>query len=318
MWKWHPGGGRSGLGMSPCSSVRARRACGLDAGVAASSACVYGCSGASYSASVGATSTMRPRYITATRSLMCRTTASPCATISSVSPRRSFSSSSRFTICACTDTSSAETGSSPRISRGSDASARAMPMRWRCPPLNSCGLRSICAGDSPTVRSSSATRSRRSDAGARRCSQIGSPTIRSTLMRGLSEANGSWNTTCISRRSRASAAGASSPMLRPSNSTSPALGSISRSSSRPSVDLPDPLSPTSASVSPGCTDSDTSSTARTTAARPNSPPPPPKCRLSPTASRIGRPNRAGVTPKPRKNGLCPNPPKARGLWKPLP
>ena len=37
------------------------------------------------------------------------------------------------------DTSSAETGSSSTISVGSSASARAMPMRCRCPPENSCG-----------------------------------------------------------------------------------------------------------------------------------------------------------------------------------
>jgi hypothetical protein len=37
------------------------------------------------------------------------------------------------------DTSSAETGSSQTISFGLSASARATPMRWRCPPENSCG-----------------------------------------------------------------------------------------------------------------------------------------------------------------------------------
>jgi hypothetical protein len=34
-----------------------------------------------------------------------------------------------------------ETGSSAMISLGSRASARAMPMRWRWPPENSCGKR---------------------------------------------------------------------------------------------------------------------------------------------------------------------------------
>ena len=41
--------------------------------------------------------------------------------------------------CAWIETSSAETGSSQTISFGSTASARAMPMRWRWPPENSCG-----------------------------------------------------------------------------------------------------------------------------------------------------------------------------------
>ncbi len=37
------------------------------------------------------------------------------------------------------DTSRALIGSSQTISSGSTASARAMPMRCRWPPLNSCG-----------------------------------------------------------------------------------------------------------------------------------------------------------------------------------
>ena len=42
--------------------------------------------------------------------------------------------------CACTETSSADTGSSQTIRPGSSASARAMTMRWRCPPENSWGV----------------------------------------------------------------------------------------------------------------------------------------------------------------------------------
>ncbi len=41
--------------------------------------------------------------------------------------------------CAWIETSSAETGSSATMNFGSTASARAMPMRWRWPPENSCG-----------------------------------------------------------------------------------------------------------------------------------------------------------------------------------
>ena len=58
---------------------------------------------------------------------------------SSVSPRLARSSSSRFTICACTETSSAEIGSSQTTNSGPGISARAMPMRWRWPPENSWG-----------------------------------------------------------------------------------------------------------------------------------------------------------------------------------
>ena len=43
---------------------------------------------------------------------------------------RCFISSSRLRICACTDTSSADTGSSQMISFGSVMTARAIEMRW--------------------------------------------------------------------------------------------------------------------------------------------------------------------------------------------
>ncbi|SKT92200.1 Protein of uncharacterised function (DUF1602) [Mycobacteroides abscessus subsp. abscessus] len=44
------------------------------------------------------------------------------------------SSANKSSTVACTDTSSAEVGSSAINSVGSSASARAMPTRWRCPP----------------------------------------------------------------------------------------------------------------------------------------------------------------------------------------
>ncbi len=52
-------------------------------------------------------------------------------------------------ICAWIETSSADTGSSSTMSRGSIASARATPMRWRWPPENSCGKRLTCSGERP-------------------------------------------------------------------------------------------------------------------------------------------------------------------------
>ena len=58
-------------------------------------------------------------------------------------------------ICAWIETSSADTGSSSTMSFGSTASARAMPMRWRWPPENSCGKRLTCSGARPTRSSSS-------------------------------------------------------------------------------------------------------------------------------------------------------------------
>ena len=55
------------------------------------------------------------------------------------SPSRACRSRSRLITCAWIETSSADTGSSQTMSRGSTASARAMPMRCRWPPENSCG-----------------------------------------------------------------------------------------------------------------------------------------------------------------------------------
>ena len=55
------------------------------------------------------------------------------------SPSSSCSFSSRLTTWACTETSSAETGSSQTITFGLSASPRAMPIRCRWPPENWCG-----------------------------------------------------------------------------------------------------------------------------------------------------------------------------------
>ena len=56
----------------------------------------------------------------------------------------------------------AETGSSATTKRGCRASARAIPMRCRSPPLKACGKRRMYSGRSPTRRKSPATRSSRS------------------------------------------------------------------------------------------------------------------------------------------------------------
>ena len=58
-----------------CRSLR-----GSGSGIAESSACVYGCAGRSKTSSTSPISTIRPRYITATRSAMWRTTDKSCAT----------------------------------------------------------------------------------------------------------------------------------------------------------------------------------------------------------------------------------------------
>src|SRR5579859_1044751 len=80
-WNRHPGGGSIGDGTSPASMIRCRSAAasGSAAGAADSSAVVYGCRDELYTSSFGPSSQMRPRYMTATESLTCRTTSRSCA-----------------------------------------------------------------------------------------------------------------------------------------------------------------------------------------------------------------------------------------------
>src|SRR5262249_7711368 len=75
VWKWQPEGGTIGLGTSPGNGRFTRLTLGFGIGTAVSSASVYGCSGLVNSAFLSAHSTILPRYMTATRWLMCSTTA---------------------------------------------------------------------------------------------------------------------------------------------------------------------------------------------------------------------------------------------------
>ena len=54
-------------------------------------------------------------------------------------PNSSCKSCNRLRVCACTETSSAETDSSHTRTSGRIVRQRAMAIRWRCPPENSCG-----------------------------------------------------------------------------------------------------------------------------------------------------------------------------------
>ena len=56
-----PDGGATGLGMSPFSGTATLSISGSGFGLAASSACVYGCSGRANSSAVGAISITWPR-----------------------------------------------------------------------------------------------------------------------------------------------------------------------------------------------------------------------------------------------------------------
>ena len=90
----------------------------------------------------------------------------------------------------------------------------------------------------------------------------GSPIAAPTVMRGLSEVTGSWNTIWararMARRVLASAPASSVPRTR----TLPLVGGMRPTLALETVDLPQPLSPTRPRVSPDAIDSDTPSTAR--------------------------------------------------------
>ena len=75
-----------------------------------------------------------------------------------------------------------------------------------------------------------------------------------TRLRGLSDANGSWKTICISRRSGSICLAAGVVMSSPRKRIAPSVASIRRMIARDSVVLPQPDSPTSPSVSPSAID----------------------------------------------------------------
>jgi hypothetical protein len=100
----------------------------------------------------------------------------------------------------------------------------------------------------------------------------GSATMSAARSRGLSDEYGSWKTACSSRRNGRIAARPSASMRCPRHAIVPAVGSTSRRIVLPAVDLPQPDSPTSPSVSPAPIAKLIPSTACTfPAARPSSP-----------------------------------------------
>jgi hypothetical protein len=93
---------------------------------------------------------------------------------------------------------------------------------------------------------------------------MGSLKMSPTVMRGLSDAYGSWNTICMRRRSGRIAEAEAPAISCPAKRIDPAVGSWMRTTRRAKVDLPQPDSPTTPTVSPAATSRSTPSTARTT------------------------------------------------------
>ena len=210
-----------------------------------------------------AISTIRPRYITATRWLTCSMTLMSWE----IKRKESFISFCnriiRLMIEAWIETSSAETDSSATMRSGPTASAPAIDRRWRWPPENSCGKRFIWSRRRPTRSNISATRSFFSRPDARPWIDSGSPTMSPAFSRGFRDENGSWKTICMVLRNGRTRRDDKCVMSCPSNRILPSVGSCSLRIVLPTVDLPQPLSPTRPSVSPRPTSKETPSTALT-------------------------------------------------------
>ena len=95
---------------------------------------VYGCSGRRNRAETGAASTIRPAYMTLTKSHISATSPRSWVMSNTVSPSSCCSDLSSSMIWSWTVTSSAVVGSSARSTDGRHASARAIITRWHIPP----------------------------------------------------------------------------------------------------------------------------------------------------------------------------------------
>ena len=149
-------------------------------------------------------------------------------------------SMSRLRICDWIDTSSAETGSSSTTSFGSqrnrpgnaDALALAAGKFMRVAPA-SIGVEANQLREAPAPWPCA-----RRAADAMDMERLGDDGP--TVMRGSSEAYGSWNTICMSRRRRCKADALSVDRVSPAKTISPEVGSIRRRSNRARVDFPQP------------------------------------------------------------------------------
>ena len=141
--------------------------------------------------------------------------------------------------------------------------------RWRMPPESWCGYSFTRRSGSgmPTSFSISTARSSACCADMPWCRRSVSPICRPTVRTGLSEVMGSWKIMLISlpRMLRISTSERSSrflPLKRMAPAILPGGSGIRRRMDMAVTDLPQPLSPTTARVSPASTWKETPSTAR--------------------------------------------------------
>src|SRR5262245_26184599 len=129
-------GSRNDGTMPGISLRRLTRARALPRAMEASSPRAYGCAGRANSCATGASSTLRPAYMTTTRWQVSATTPKSCVMSTIAAPVLALSSSMSFRTWAWMVTSSAVVGSSAISILGSQASAMAIITRWRMPPEN--------------------------------------------------------------------------------------------------------------------------------------------------------------------------------------
>ena len=144
-------------------------------------------------------------------------------------------------MAACTETSSADTGSSATMTSGSPASARAMATRCFWPPESWRGLRSTKSAGSFTISIS-----------RRACSRIDAPVrllsrrnersmAKPTEWLGLSVLSGFWNTICsLPLTADVRSSTRIPPMSKPSSATLPSVAFSRPVRTFASVDLPQP------------------------------------------------------------------------------
>ncbi len=174
------------------------------AGPRVSSPCVYGCRGFVNSSSVGAVLDDPPQVHhrdavarRAARPPCCARSAAPSARASPAAPRAGSAPSPA-------PRRRAPTPARRRRAAPARAPARARShTRCRCPPENCRGCASSARGPSPTRSSSSRQRASTRSFGTISCARSSSASVCRTVMRGLSDEYGSWNTIWIRRRCRA-------------------------------------------------------------------------------------------------------------------
>src|SRR5688572_27986882 len=146
-----------------------------------------------------------------------------------------------------------DVGSSTSRIRGRCISARAIPTRWRWPP-DSWSARLMTWSRIPTRSQTSSARLIASSGNARKIAlhvavapRVPESTFSSTVRRSIRL--NSWKIMPIRARALRSAGLPSCVMSSPSSVTTPDVGSTNRFTHRSSVDLPDPLRPSSATTS---------------------------------------------------------------------